>query len=156
MKSGTLQMKNLLAPACIALDAPISGREQAVHEIARLFADGYGLRHADVGLRLWRREHRQSTGVGYGLALPHADVAGLTRPVAAFLRVKHAIAFDAPDRAPVRDLLALLVPRPASAGHFDLLAHYRQLLSRPQFRVRLAACTDAGAVWQLFEQHEWR
>lgn len=156
MKSGLLQMKNLLAPACIAVDAPVAGREQALHELARLLADGYGLRHADVASRLWRREHRQSTGLGYGVALPHADVAGLSRPVAAFLRVRHPIAFDAPDRQPVRDLLALLVPRPATAGHFELLSHYRRLMAQTTFRERLEACSDEAGLWRLFEQHEWR
>ncbi len=156
MKVGILSMKNLLAPECIALDLPLGSVEHSMEEAARVFHQGHGLRRSDVVQRLLKRERRQSTGLGYGIALPHADVHGLTRPVAAFLRARQPIPFQAPDRQPVRDLLVLLVPRPATAGHFELLSHYRRLLAQEPFRQRLAGCADGAGVWRLFEQNEWR
>ncbi|HYF42108.1 MAG TPA: PTS sugar transporter subunit IIA [Ramlibacter sp.] len=156
MKLGTLSMKTLLAPECIAMDVAPASVEQCLDEAARLFHESHGLRRSDVAQRLWRRERRQSTALGYGIALPHADVHSLTRPVAAFMRVRHPLAFQAPDRQTVRDVFVLLVPRPATAGHFELLSHYRRLLTQEGFRQRLAACGDEAAVWRLFEQHEWR
>ncbi len=156
MKAGILSMKNLLAPECIALDLPVAHAEQAMEEAGKLFHAVHGLRRQDVTQRLWRRERRPSTALGYGVALPHADVHGLTRPVAAFLRSRQPLPFEAPDRQPVRDLLVLLVPRPATAVHFELLSHYLRLLGQAGFRDRLAACADQSAVWRLFEQHEWR
>lgn len=156
MKGGRLALRALLAPECIRLDAAVPGREQVLQEVGRLLQDHYGVPHGKVASSLWKRERRRSTAVGYGVALPHAELSGLGRPVAAFVRTREPVAFDAPDRQPVRDLLALLVPRPATAIHFDLLSHYRRLLSDPAFRGQLAACADEAQVWRLFERHEWR
>ncbi len=156
MRAGKLALRTLLEPECIRLDAAVPGREQALEEVGRVLEQRHGVPSRMVASSLWKRERRLSTAVGHGVALPHAEVPGLPRPVAVFVRVRNPVAFDAPDRLPVRDVLALLVPRPATAIHFDLLTHYRRLLADEAFRGELARCSSEGQVWRLFEQHEWR
>ncbi len=143
-------------PECIVLDVPASYSGQALEEVGKLLNARHGLRSSAVVARLVRREKRGSTALGYGVAIPHADVPGLGRPLAAFVRMRDPVPFDAPDRQPVRDLLVLVVPRPAMSVHFDMLTHYRALLSNREFREQLAACEDETSVWRLFERHEWR
>lgn len=149
-------MTSLLALDCIATDVRATSPREIFIEIARLVRAAYGLKSADVTQRLLRREGRRSTGLGYGLALPHADAVGLGRPVAAFVRTQAPVSFDAPDGRPVSNVLALLVPRPATAGHHDLLARYSRLLCREEFRHALERCGDASSIWRLFdEQVRW-
>ena len=144
---------SLLALECIALDVQASSAEEVFDEIGRLAAARHGLKPHKVAERLMRRESRRSTGLGYGLALPHADTYSLSRPVAVFLRMRNAVEFAAPDGSPVSDVLALLVPRPATACHHDLLASYTRLLSRSDFRSLLQQCNSASAIWRLFDEH---
>jgi len=146
----------LLSPECIDLDVSASTNEDLVAIAGALFHRAYGLSASKVSERLWRRERRQTTALGYGVALPHADICGLRRPAAAFLRCREPLDFAAPDRQPVSDVLILMVPRPASTRHFDLLAYYHSLLLNVLFRQKLGACADESAVWRLFERHECR
>lgn len=146
-------MTSLLALECIAIDARAASPRDVFERIGRMIAAQYGLKRAEVVERLVRRENRRSTGLGHGIALPHADAVGLGRPVAAFVRTVRPIPFDAPDGRPVTDVLALLVPRPATAGHHDMLARHTRLLSRADFRDGLERCRDAASIWRLFDEH---
>ena len=61
--------------------------------------------------------------------------------------------FGAPDGQPIRNVLALLVPKPATAIHFSLLKQIQRLCTHSAFRQSLDDCHDAGSVWRLFERH---
>jgi PTS system nitrogen regulatory IIA component len=147
--------RHLLDGECIRLGVDAADRctlfdvaTQAVQAVHRL--------NAKTAVdRLSKREARRSTALGYGIALPHADVPGLSRPAAAFVRLARPMSLGAPDGEPVVDVLVLLVPRPALAAHFDLLMHYRRLLVQPAFRMDLRAATDVGAIWRLFHGHRF-
>ena len=143
-------MDSLLAPECIQLGVALSSKEQAFHEIARLAQARHKLQASEVVSRLWRRERRQSTALGWGLALPHAHVLGLGRPVAVFLRARDPLPFDAPDGFPVRHILALLVPKPATTVHFDLLTRCRDLCTSQTFRRSLDDFQDVATIWRLW------
>lgn len=145
----------LLDLECIRLGEPIADVYSALQIAADLLRSVHGMRRSVTLQRLWAREQRKSTAIGWGAAIPHADVRGLARPRMVFLRSQAPIPFDAPDGAPVSTVLVLVVPRPALASHFDLLTHYRRLLTQPAFRGRLDACADAGAVWRLFDESSW-
>lgn len=145
----------LLEADCIALDAAAAKGDEVLQLAARLLQENHGLRRANVLERLRRREQRGSTGQGWGVAIPHADMPGLRRPVAAFVRTRAPVSFNAPDRELVRDFLVLVVPRPASAQHFDMLAHYRQLFASARFRESLSQSVVLPAVWRLFREHQW-
>lgn len=146
-------MDSLLAPECIAMNVAAPTREAVFDEIARLVRRRYRLPESEVVTRLWRRERRGSTALGWGMALPHAHVLGLGRPAAVFVRPATPVVFDAPDGQAVRNVFALLVPKPATAIHFELLRYFQRLCAQPSFRQRLDECGDASHVWRLFEQH---
>lgn len=146
-------MDSLLAPECIAMNVDAPAKEAVFQEIARMLRGRYKLRESEVITRLSRREQRSSTALGWGVALPHAHVVGLGRPVAAFVRPVTPVSFGAPDGQPVRNVLALLVPKPATAIHFDLLKQFQRLCTHPAFRESLEGCNDAAGVWRLFERH---
>lgn len=145
-------MKDILSLERILLDAPVTSKQHAFEEIGQLVQLRHGPHPSEIARRLWGRELHGTTALGYGLAIPHAQVKGLKRPVAAFMRPRVPIAFEAPDGKPVSDLLALLVPKPAVPQDFALLARLSRMLSDRDFRQALGGCTEALRVWQLFEQ----
>src|SRR5690606_6240548 len=102
--------------------------------------------------RLWRRERRGSTVLGQGMAIPHADMWGLMRPHAAFVRLQRPCLFH---RSPVQHLLVLVAPRPALAIDRSMLQYYSKLLLDPDFRARLDAAAGATALWHALREAEW-
>lgn len=143
----------LLAPRHVMIGADVATRAAAFDLIGALVQQRpRGPSAREVADRLTRRDARSSTALGHGIALPHAHVARLRTPVAVYLRPRRPIPFDAPDGRPVTDLLALLVPRPATAAHLDLLSSLMRRLADRRFRSALVHCSHADAVCELF----WR
>jgi PTS system nitrogen regulatory IIA component len=142
----------LLAPHRVALDLVVPTRAAVFAAIGRMVHQARGPSAQEIADRLARRDSRASTAIGAGLAVPHAHVPQLRRPVAALLRLQTPIAFEAPDGRPVGMLLALLVPRPATAAHLELLSALTGLLLRDTFRQALTRCSEAQQVCELFWQ----
>jgi PTS system nitrogen regulatory IIA component len=140
----------ILDPADIVLGLDVPTRNRAFEEIARVFGTGHGLTESEVHAGLVRREKIGSTGLGLGVAIPHARVRGLAAPVAAFVRLKWAIPFDAPDGKPVTDILALLVPEEATDAHLLLLAQIADMFCDNSFRDELRACAQGAEVHATF------
>jgi PTS system nitrogen regulatory IIA component len=134
------------------VDAPTKGR--ALHEIARFVAGRHGLIEVNVYTSLVERERIGSTGLGFGIAIPHARVQGLLLPVAAFVRTKTPIEFGAPDDKPVSEMLVLLVPPQATDEHLQLLAEIAEMFSDRKLRDSLHTRVDAAAVHALLAAGE--
>ena len=119
----------LLSPANILLDLDVSTKKRVFDEVGRLFEQRHGLRRAQVVEELIAREAVGSTGLGLGIALPHARIKNLSQPAAAFVRLKLPIPFDAPDAKPVSHMVIFLAPEhdlSVHCGLFHLDAHSDQ------------------------------
>lgn len=92
------------------------------------------------------REKQIGTGVGSGVAIPHARVHGLEKAVAAFARSKSGAKFDTPDNAPVHFVCLLLVPENQAGLHLQTLAALAKLLSRCEVRERLMVASSAEEI----------
>jgi PTS system nitrogen regulatory IIA component len=136
----------LLSVEDILLDVDAPTPECAFRLIAASIGARQGLREADVVAGLSEREQLGSTALGQGVAIPHARLAGLTRAIVGFVRLRPAIAFDAPDGKPVSCLVVLLVPELATDAHLVLLAQAASMLTARALREKLAACTAASEV----------
>ena len=142
----------LLRPGDILLHLDVPTKERALEDISRFVAARHGLVAEKLYASLVEREKVGSTGLGQGLAIPHARVPGLSQVIAAFARTADAIPFDAPDGKPVSDLLVILVSRHATEAHLSLLAAAAEMFCNAAFRERLRACADAAAVHAAFTQ----
>ena len=126
------------------------GRD-VIDRAARIVAAAHGLPVALVFDALWRREQAGSTGLGHGVAVPHARVAGIARPLTLYLRTAVPVPFDAPDAKPVADFLAILVPADGSnEDHLQLLAAIAGLFSDRRFRNGLHRAETPGAAAGVF------
>jgi nitrogen PTS system EIIA component len=136
----------ILTPGDLLLDLDVPTKNRALQEIARFVGARHGLPGRTVYGSLVGREAVGSTALGCGVAVPHARVKGLSRPIAAFVRMKFAIPFDAPDGKPVSDLFVLLVPQQATDAHLLLLAEVAAMCCDPAFREDLRSCDEAADV----------
>lgn len=118
-------------------------------QLASRFAEVYALDKAEVLARIEEREKLGSTGFGRGVAIPHARVAGVARPVAALLRLESPVAFDAVDGRPVDIVFGLLSPEHAGAMHLHALAAISRLMRDEAMHAALAQAPGPEAIYGL-------
>lgn len=102
--------------------------------------------------RLLERERLGSTGLGHGVALPHARVAEVTDSIGAFVQIREPVPFDAIDDRPVDLAFALLVPEAANESHLRLLADLAALFNQESLRQRLRAAQSAESLFAILTQ----
>lgn len=133
----------------IQLDVDVPDGARLLQQIATLLARHLGLSDAVVLESLAAREELGSTGLGHGVAIPHARMPQCNAVAGVFLRTKFAIPFDAPDRKPVSLFLALIVPKQANERHLQLLATAATMFNDRTIRDKLHACPDPTGVREL-------
>lgn len=117
--------------------------------LAERFARVYGLDEAAVRAGIEQRELLGSTGFGRGVAIPHARIAGVTRPIAVLLRLTQAVDFNAADGAPVDMVFGLLSPEQAGTAHLHALAAISRLMRDERMHTALAQAPDEEALYGL-------
>jgi nitrogen PTS system EIIA component len=146
------QLTEWLQPQDIVLDVDVWDRRRALELAAMRIGAANGIDPAPVLRALWRREQVGTTAIGQGVAIPHARISGITRPLTLFMRPRIAMDFDAPDGKPVSNLLVIMVPADGDSNdHLQLLALVAQAFSDPAFRSRLSAASSTAEVAAVFE-----
>ncbi len=139
-----MSIAEILAPERVQLDLPATSKKRVLESVGELIAQAdAGLRGHDVSERLFARERLGSTGLGDGVALPHARVPRLTRALGAFLRLAQPIDYDAPDGVPVDLVFGLLVPEESTEEHLQILARVAEGFADGTVRERLRAAGTA-------------
>ncbi len=141
-----------LEPNAIALRQGAESKRQALSVMSELA--GRALRHpaADILELLLAREATGSTGMGHGVALPHARLTGLPGLRAVFVRLETPVAFDAVDDQPVDLMLALFAPEGAGGEHLRALARASRALRRSELREQLRQARTGDAIYALLSQ----
>lgn len=124
-------------------------KDAILRQLADRFAAVYGLDPVTVLERIEERERLGSTGFGRGVAIPHARIDGLARPVAVFLRLDAPVGFDAADGLPVDIVFGLLSPEQAGAAHLHALAAISRLMRDDRMRQSLAEAPGTEALYGL-------
>ena len=99
--------------------------------------------------KLQAREALGSTGVGHGVAVPHARLRGLTRMHGVFVRLETPVDYGAVDEAPVDIIFALLAPDDHPAEHLRALARVSRALRQAELREQLRQAKSADAIRAL-------
>ena len=141
-----MPLQDLLAADRIALLVEPGGRDAVLDTAARLLADGSALHTAAIASTLREREALGSTGIGHGIAIPHARTHAFEDARGAFLRLREPVDFDASDGQPVDLVFALAVPRHFTQQHLHVLADLAQRFSDATFR---DALRGAGTISEL-------
>jgi PTS system nitrogen regulatory IIA component len=140
---------DLLDSSAVSLRVSASNKRQVLNVIADVAARTLGV-DADVALEgLLEREAAGSTGVGQGVALPHARIKGLDRVQAVFVRLETPVAYGALDDKPVDLLVALFAPPEANSQHLRALARVSRMMRLPELREQLRQARSADAIHVL-------
>ena len=124
-------------------------KQAILDRLAARFAEVYALDRGTVLERLEEREKLGSTGFGRGVAIPHARIPDLGRPVAAFLRLDAPVAFDSADAMPVDLVFGLLSPENAGAAHLHALAAISRMMRDERMHEALGEAPGSEALYAL-------
>lgn len=124
-------------------------KQQILTALSDCFGAVYTLDASHVLERIEDRERLGSTGFGRGVAIPHARLDGITRPVAAFFRLTEPVDFASADGMPVDCVFGLLSPEQAGATHLQALAAISRLMRDERMHEKLVSAPDADAIYAL-------
>ncbi|MEQ5801709.1 PTS IIA-like nitrogen regulatory protein PtsN [Halomonas sp. H10-9-1] len=131
-------LETILPPERTLFDVPGGSKKRVLEFFSTFIAQNTpSLDSQEVFARLIARERLGSTGIGNGVAIPHARSPHCKEPVAAFLRLAEPVDFDAIDGEPVDLVFVLLVPEEADAAHLALLAEVAGIMNDAETRSRL-------------------
>ena len=143
---------DILTEAQIITDLQATNRWEAIDElISHLVKAGrIASGHRDAVIAAVRkRESSMSTGIGFGIGLPHASTELIQEPVAALGRSKRKINFDSLDGKPVSLVVLFLIPQGQFQMHLHTVAGIAKLLQRADFRQALELAPDIGAMLRI-------
>lgn len=146
-------VSRLLPANHVLLDLDVSSKKRLFEQIGLLFENSRQISRSRVFDSFFDREKLGSTGLGFGVAIPHGRIKTLKEPVCAFVRTAAAIPFESPDGAPVNLVFAMLVPEHATEAHLQLLSELAQMFSDADLREALAESQDVQAAHRLIT--EW-
>src|SRR5262245_23792016 len=152
-----MTISSLLTPDLVLLTFPAQAKADVLEALAAHVARAHP--HVDarrLADALHDRERQSATALEHGVAIPHARLAGLPAPVAAFARSAGGIPCGAGDGRPTQLFLLLVVGAEQPGSHLKLLAMGARLLSDPQCRTRLLEAPSAGDVLAVLREHEER
>ena len=147
-----MNLGNLLDLRAISPRVGGSSKRQVLSVIADIAGRSFDLPSEQVLDALLEREAAGSTGVGHGVAVPHARLEGIDRMRAVFVRLEHPVPFEAVDDQPVDLLFALFAPKGSSSEHLRALARVSRLLRQPEIREQLRQAKTAEAIHLLLVQ----
>ncbi len=124
-------------------------KQSILDHLGKRFAQVYDLDSSLVLERIEEREKLGSTGFGRGVAIPHARMPDLSRPVAVFLRLQTPVAFDAADGMPVDIVFGLLSPENSGAAHLHALAAISRMMRDEAMHDALIEAPGAEALYGL-------
>jgi len=143
-------LNDIIAPEAIMPRLLATSRRQALQLMAEAVAKSAGVdaRAAFDGVLM--RERLAGTGMGDGVAIPHASVKGVTTPIGAFARLEPAQDFEALDKRPADLVFLLLSPPERGADHLKALARISRFLKRADIRDKLRAARGGDELYALF------
>jgi len=145
----------LIATDRIGNSLEISSKKRLIEVLGELLASADpSLSSEAVFERLLERERLGSTGLGHGVALPHARMKEVTEALGAFVTLREGVEFGASDNGSVDLAFALLVPEEANEMHLQLLAQLAAMFSDSQLRKGLRRAVSEGQILALMEGWE--
>jgi PTS system nitrogen regulatory IIA component len=149
-----MHLGDFISPNSVVASLKAKHKKQLLQELSARAARLTGLPEREIFDVLLQRERLGSTGLGQGIAIPHAKVAGLKRIAGIFARLAEPIDFDAVDGEPVDIVFLLLAPEGAGADHLKALARISRLLREGSAVEKLRASKDAAALYAVLTEGE--
>lgn len=145
-----MKIQELLQKNRILIDIPASDKQQLLEQMGRFLAASYNLGNADfIVQRILEREADMSTGVGYGIAIPHCRLEGIAHAHMIAGRPAAAVDFDAIDDVPVNLVFMMVSPANTATEHSQILSRLSKIMAVAETRDALVAAQDAEHFMQV-------
>jgi PTS system nitrogen regulatory IIA component len=144
-----MEFSNLLLPEAVKVTGAVSSKKRLFQYIGELVGSAHNI-DADIATQALRaREALGPTGVGRGVALPHARIEGIDQVVGTFILLEKPIDFDAVDKEPVDIAFSLFAPQNAGVEHLKALALVSRTLREPSICSKLRSNRDAATLYTI-------
>lgn len=147
-----MELSKLLMPGAVRFIGQLTGKKRLFQELGEIAAQAYGLNASVATDGLQERESLGATGVGHGIALPHARLDDLDRIVAVFLRMEKPLDYDSVDRQPVDLIFGLFAPKESGVDHLKALALVSRTMRDPGVCAKLRANTDPAKLHAILTE----
>lgn len=127
-----------------------TSKKRVIENLSQLLATNTGATTADTIFQaLFERERLGSTGLGKGVAIPHARIPGITHTIAAMMTLATPVNYEAADNKPVDIVFGLLVPEDGSEQHLQQLARLVSLFREEEACTKIRQATDAEQIFEI-------
>jgi PTS system nitrogen regulatory IIA component len=147
-----MELSKLLKPGAVRVVGHLTSKKRLFQELGDVAAQAYGLNASIAVDGLQERESLGPTGVGHGIALPHARLEDLAGIVGIFLRLEKPLDFDSVDRQPVDLIFALFAPKDSGVDHLKALALVSRTMRDPAICAKLRANSDASKLHAILTE----
>ena len=147
-----MELAKLLIPGAVRVIGQITSKKRLFQELGELAAGAYGLTAAIAVDGLQERESLGPTGVGHGIALPHARLEDLHQIRGVFIRLEKPLDYDSVDRQPVDLVFGLFAPKDSGVDHLKALALVSRTMRDQAVVSKLRANTDAAKLYAILTE----
>ncbi|WP_083095680.1 PTS sugar transporter subunit IIA [Pseudophaeobacter leonis] len=147
-----MQISSILKPDAVRVIGAVSSKKRLFQEIGEVAQASYGLPAQPTVEALLDRESLGPTGVGHGVALPHARLDSLNEVCGVFLILEKPLDFDSVDRQPIDIAFSLFAPEDAGVEHLKALALVSRTLREQSFCTKLRANHDPATLFTILTE----
>ncbi|SEO08493.1 PTS IIA-like nitrogen-regulatory protein PtsN [Salinihabitans flavidus] len=149
-----MDLSTILKPEAVKVISAASSKKRLLQDFGDVAASAYGLNASSIVDALQERESLGPTGVGHGVAIPHARNNQLDSVVGAFILLEKPVDFNAVDRQPVDIAFALFAPEAAGVEHLKALALVSRTLRESTICAKLRANHDPATLYTILTENQ--
>ena len=149
-----MELYDLLHPEAVKVVAAASSKKRVLHDMAQLAGNCYDMRAEVLLEALLEREKLGPTGVGNGVALPHARSMDVGRVCGAFILLESPVDFVSVDKVPVDVIFGLFAPENAGVDHLKALAIVSRTLRDSSICAKLRAIPDQQTLFTILTENK--
>ncbi|MFP5479479.1 MAG: PTS sugar transporter subunit IIA [Alphaproteobacteria bacterium] len=147
-----MELSKLLVPAAVRVVGQYTSKKRLFQELGEIAAQAYGMQAAVAIDGLQERESLGPTGVGHGIALPHARLEDLKGIVGVFVRLEKPLDYDSVDRQPVDLIFGLFAPKDGGVDHLKALALVSRTMRDQGVVAKLRANSDPAKLYAILTE----
>ena len=147
-----MSIKDLMIPQLMNLDLQADTKEQAIRSLIDALKKEGKIKDYDMYFNaVMIREAEYTTGIGYGVGIPHGQSDTVVEPSLCFGRIKDGIEYNSLDNKPVHLLFLIAVPKTSKDEHLKILSQLSRKLMHKEIRDALMNASSEEDVYKIFE-----
>lgn len=155
MDAAMQQLTDILNPEVVRVPLDAANRKDAIRELVELLCQHHGIPDPEqLTAAIWQREQTRTTGIGFGVAIPHGKLDTVDKLCMAVGKADTPIDFQSIDGKPVELIFLLASPLDQTGPHIQALASISKMLSHETLRDKLKHAESAQQLYQMIAAHD--